>query len=88
VSAVLYLYKNGVVIGSQSTGLSLAQQASSAQTTVNVSAGEAGCVDQIRIAYNITGACDPAQMMSPCMDEAEGSTLSVMSDDWVFNKWN
>lgn len=87
VSASVYLYQGGILIGSQSTGLTLAQQTASAQTSVAVSAGSAGCVDRIEIVYNISGVCDLDQGSPPCLDPARDAELRVMSDNWRFDKW-
>ena len=87
VSASLNLYQGGILIGSQSTGLTLAQQTASAQTSVAVSAGSAGCVDRIEIVYNISGVCDLDQMSTPCIDQTSDAELRVMSDNWRFDKW-
>ncbi len=87
VSASVYLYQGGILIGSQSTGLTLAQQTASAQTSVAVSAGSAGCVDRIEIVYNISGVCDLDQGSPPCFDQTSDAELGVMSDNWRFDKW-
>jgi hypothetical protein len=89
VSAILYLYKDGVLIGSQNTYVIMTQRTLSNFQRVPVSVGQTSCLDQIRIAYDITGTCDLDWMgPSPCFDQDDDAYLTVMTDDWTFNKWS
>ena len=86
--AMLYLYTDGVLVGSQSLGLYMDPRTISNTQTISVYAGQTSCLDQIRIAYNITGTCDPDSTMHLCSDVDNDASLTVMTDDWTFNKWS
>ena len=89
-SAILYLYKDGILIGSQNTNQYMSNLTVSNTQRVPVSVGlQTSCIDQIRIVYDITGTCDLdwAGIEFPCLDQ-DDALLVVMTDDWTFNKWS
>jgi hypothetical protein len=86
-SAILYLYKDGVLIGSQNTNQYMSKSTLANTQRVPISAGlQTSCLDQIRIVYDITGTCDLDA--TSCLDQDDDASLKVMTDDWTFNKWS
>ena len=91
LSAILYLYKDGVLISSQNTGSYMSHNTVSSTQRVQTVYGspQTSCIDQIRIVYDITGTCDLDWTGSPpCLDQDDDALFYVMTDDWTFNKWS
>ena len=91
LSAILYLYKDGVLISSQNTGSYMSHNTVSSTQRVQTVYGspQTSCIDQIRIVYDITGTCDLDWTGSPlCLDQDDDALFYVMTDDWIFNKWS